>query len=224
MTPNTFPKLKGTIFIVTYGRSGSTLLQSLLQSIPGSHIVGENYSIMESLFQAGRRATKTRRKWGRKDQPKDHPWHNADKARPIRFEQELVNVFVRNVLAPPKDVRWFGFKEIRFAAVGEGFEAFLQFYQANFHNAFFVFNSRSGEDVANSAWWKNKPRDEVLAMVQMMDARFAQFAASNPDCSQHVFYENTLKDPSSLQPLFDKLGEPLDLATVQDILERRLNH
>ena len=32
--------LKGTIFVVTYGRSGSTALQSILQTVPKSHIVG----------------------------------------------------------------------------------------------------------------------------------------------------------------------------------------
>lgn len=224
MAATNFPNLKGTIFIVTYGRSGSTLLQSILQTIPGSHIVGENFNALEGLFHASQNVKKTRRKWGGKEHPQNHPWHNADKARPVIFEKGLVDLFVREVLNPPKDVRWYGFKEIRFAACGGRFDAYLQFHQRNFPNAFFVFNSRQGEDVANSAWWKKKPRQDVLDMVQTMDARFAKFTAANPECAHHVHFEDTLKDPSSLQPLFDKLGESLDLSRVQDILERRLTH
>jgi len=224
MTPDEFPNLKGTIFIVTYGRSGSTLLQSLLQSIPGSHIVGENFNVLDGLFQAAQRARKTRQKWGRKAHPKDHPWHNADRVRPARFERGLVALFTQEVLVPPKDVRWFGFKEIRFVTAGQDFDAFLRFYKRNFHNAFFVFNSRNAEDVAKSAWWKDKPLDQVLNMVRTMDERFATFAAANPDCTQHVRYEDTLRDPASLQPLFDKLGEPLDMDLVQEIMARRLTH
>ena len=224
MTTATFPHLKGTIFIVTYGRSGSTLLQSILQTIPGSHIVGENYNAMEGLFQASQSVKKTRRKWGGKEHPKNHPWHNANNVRPVLFEKGLVDMFVREVLIPPKDVRWYGYKEIRYPASGDRLDAYLQFHKRNFPNPFFVFNSRKGEDVANSAWWKNKPRQEVLDLVQTMDARFAKFTAANPDCAHHVFFEDTLQDPSSLQPLFDKLGEPLDLSVVQDILERRLTH
>lgn len=252
MASENFPNLKGTIFIVTYGRSGSTLLQSLLQLIPGAHIVGENYNalegvfyasrplagagavppevqlprwgIAEGLFQAVKRVRKARKTWGKKEHPKNHPWYNIDNARPARFEQGMVDLFVQEVIAPPPDVRWYGFKEIRFAPLGEDFGAFLAFHRRNFPNAFFVFNSRNSGDVAKSAWWKNKPRNEVIAMVRKMDARFALYAQENPEHSHHVFYEETLKNPASLQPLFDKLDEPLDLAAAEDIMGQRLTH
>lgn len=224
MATDAFPNLKGTIFIVTYGRSGSTLLQSLLQSIPGAHIVGENYGALEGLFRAAQQARKARQTWGRKAHPQDHPWYNADRIRPVRFEQRLADVFVQEVLRPPQDVRWFGFKEIRFASLGKDFDAFLNFHKRVFPNAFFVFNSRNGEDVVKSAWWKDQPRDKVLNMIRTMDGHFARFAAANPECAHHVFYENTVSDPASLQPLFDKLGEPLDLEAVRDRLDRQLTH
>lgn len=224
MADNKFPHLKGTIFIVTYGRSGSTLLQSILQSIPGSHIVGENFNVLEGLFRTSQRVRKARRKWGGKEHPDNHPWYNADKIRPVSFEKSVVDIFVEDVLRPPKDVRWYGFKEIRFPALGDDFAAYLNFHKRNFPNAFFVFNSRKGEDVANSAWWKKKPRKEVLEMVHDMDKRFADFAAANPECSHHVFFENTIKDAASLQPLFDKIGEPFDLPVIQNILKRPAAH
>jgi hypothetical protein len=39
-------------FVVTYGRSGSTLLQGLLNSIPRYCIRGENYNAMFYMFRA----------------------------------------------------------------------------------------------------------------------------------------------------------------------------
>ncbi|MCA8867326.1 MAG: sulfotransferase [Rhodobacteraceae bacterium] len=220
----TYPNLKGTIFIVTYGRSGSTLLQSLLQSIPGAHIVGENYNALEGLFRTAERARMARSKWGKKDHPPNHPWHNASRIRPVRLETGLAEVFTRELIAPPRDARWIGFKEIRFQTLDDDFEGFLNFQRRAFPNAFFVFNSRRGEDVANSAFWKKRPRDQVLDMVTRMDARFADFADKNPDCSHHVFYEQTIDDPATLQPLFDKLDEPLDLDAAKAVLGERLTH
>ena len=219
-----FPNLKGTIFIVTYGRSGSTLLQSLLQSIPGAHITGENHNLMETLFMASERARKTRQTWGKDLLPKDHPWYGADEITPVRFERRLVQNFVDEILHPPQDARWFGFKEIRYSALGDRFEAFLNFYQRNFPNPFFVFNSRNAEEVAKSAWWVDWPTEEVLEMVRSMDRRFAEFATANPSVSHHVFYEETVRDPATLKPLFDKLGEPFDPTAAQAKLATRLTH
>lgn len=51
----------GYLFVVTYGRSGSTLVQGLLNSIPGYLIRGENRGVLYRLYQyhsrSRRRAT-----------------------------------------------------------------------------------------------------------------------------------------------------------------------
>ncbi|WP_193789581.1 sulfotransferase [Salipiger sp. CCB-MM3] len=224
MISKSFPNVKGTIFIVTYGRSGSTVLQSLLQSIPGAHITGENNLALEGLFQASRSTRKARQVWGKKPQPPTHPWYGADKLKPNRFEARLAEVFVQEVIQPPNDTRWIGFKEVRYPRLGTNFPAFLNFCQRAFPNAFFVFNSRNGEDVSKSKWWANKPKAEVLQLVEDMDARFAEFTAANPSCSHHVYYEKTCADVASLQPLFDKLGEPLDLGVARKVLATPLTH
>ncbi len=216
--------LKGTIFIVTYGRSGSTALQSILQTVPKSHIVGENYLALEGLFLASKRIRKAYRTWGKKPRPKSHPWYGADQLKPNRFETRLAKVFIEEAIQPPRDTRWIGFKEIRYPRLADDFPAFLEFCQRAFPNPFFVFNSRNGDDVAKSKWWANQPRDQVLDLVSTMDARFSEYADTHPHRSHHVFHEQTCSDLTSLQPLFDKLGEPLDLETAQKILATPLTH
>lgn len=68
-----FPNLKRNIFIVTYGRSGSTLLQNLLMTIPGCIIRGENHNAMESIWNAAIRCRMTKQTWGKTEQPASHP-------------------------------------------------------------------------------------------------------------------------------------------------------
>lgn len=219
-----YPHLKGTVFIVTYGRSGSTILQSLLQSIPGAHITGENNNALEHLFRASQGLQNARKTWGKKEHPMTHPWHGADKLRPMRFEKRLTRVFTEEVIQPPEDVRWMGFKEIRYPKLGKDLPKFVRFCYRNFHNTHIVFNSRNAEDVAKSKWWARKPKAQVLSMVTEMDALFAQIAKENPTFAHHVFYEDIVADPRALQPLFDTLKEPLDLDQAHAILGQKLTH
>ncbi len=224
MAGKKYPDLKGTLLIVTYGRSGSTILQSLIQTIPDCHLVGENYNTLEGLFRAAQRVRKTRNTWGKKDRPANHPWYGADQLSPKRFERRLVDLFVDEVIRPPQDVRWFGFKEIRYPSFQDDLPKFLNFCRRNFPNAFFIFNSRDAESVANSAWWKRHPHEKVVSMVADMDRRFAEFAEEHPASSHHVRYEELVRDPTCLAPLFEKLGEELDIEAAQRVLARRLTH
>lgn len=224
ITLTAYPNLKGSVFVVTYGRSGSTLLQSLLQSIPGAHFSGENYAVLDRLYEASRRARRTRKIWGKKDHPPNHPWFGASKIDPVRFEHKLTKLFVEEIIQPPANARWIGFKEIRYQALGEDLADYLQFVRRTFPNAHFVFNSRKAEDVAKSKWWAKKPEVEVISIVERMDERFADYAKAHPDHSKHVFYEETVADPKSLKPVFNMLGEELDLDLAQSILSVRLKH
>lgn len=221
---NKYPNLKGTIFIVTYGRSGSTILQSLLQTIPDAHIKGENGNVLVELYRASLAANHARKTWGKKNQPLSHPWYGANEINPVRFEKRLVRMFTEEILNVPSDARWFGFKEIRYPNLGNELPEFLNFCRRIFPNAHFVFNSRNGKDVAKSKWWARKPKQKVLSIVKTMDEVFAKYSQENPTFSHHVFFEETVADPNSLKPLFLKLGEPFDINKAQTILNTRLTH
>ncbi|NRB35100.1 MAG: sulfotransferase [Rhodobacteraceae bacterium] len=218
------PNLKGSLFIITYGRSGSTLLQSLLHTIPGAHLTGENYNVLAFVFRASHRAHLTKREWGQKPKPGNHPWYGADAVMPQRFERGMINLFVRDLIQPPTNARWIGFKEIRYPAVGDDLPRFLTFLRRSFPNAHVVFNSRDPRKVAKSRWWANKPRKDVIKMVTECDARFATYAAANPDHAIHVHHENTVSDPESLRPVFEMLDEPFDLDRINEVLAQPLTH
>lgn len=175
-------------------------------------------------MQSCQRARRAKAVWGKKPHPQDHPWHGASEIRPVRFERRMTRLFVEEIIQPPKDVRWIGFKEIRYMSYENDFEHAMNFLIRNFPNPYIVFNSRRGEDVAKSSWWKNHETSAVIDMVNTMDERFASYASSNPFRTFHAKYEETVSDPKSLQPLFDKLGEDLNIESVYEKLQRQLKH
>lgn len=217
-------KLKGHIFIVTYGRSGSTLLQSLIQTIPGVYISGENFNALVPLFESVERVRRARKTWGRKNHPSDHPWFGANRYEPDRYAGRLAQVFSQEIIQPPSDARWIGFKEIRYPGLGDDLPNFLDFMAQNFKNSFFVFNSRSVEDVARSKWWAKKDPEDVYQLLRGMDGFFADYAARHPETSHHVFHENTVADPGTLIPVFEKLGEVFDREKIDNVLGKKLLH
>lgn len=219
-----FPQLKRNIFIVTYGRTGSTLLQGLIQTLPGCTMLGENHNAIESIWHAATRARMARTTWGGEARTEDHPWHGADRIRPALFAAGMIDSMIDHVLCPPKDARYFGFKEIRYNSLGDKFPELLDFIRFHFKDAFFVFNTRNVDDVAKSAWWKDWKTADVHTLVHTMDRRFADYHASYPKDSIILSYEQFSTDPMALKPLFDRLNEPFDQARITAVLGKRLTH
>ncbi|CAM3107587.1 sulfotransferase [Paracoccus nototheniae] len=219
-----FPQLKRNIFIITYGRTGSTLLQSLVQTLPGCTMRGENHNVIEPIWSAAMRARLTRGSWGKEQQPENHPWYGADLMRPSIFGAGMIDALIDHVLQPPRDAKYFGFKEIRYNALGDRFPNLLEFMRYHFKDPLFIFNTRNVSDVAQSAWWKNWKEEDVKALVHDMDKRFADYHAAHPDHSIMMSYESFSRDPLAMKPLFDKLDEPFDQAQIEAVLGVRLKH
>ena len=74
------------VFVVSYGRSGSTLLQSAINSTPGTQLRGENCNILYSLYRAVASAELTILGRARHPEPRrpDHPWFVG-----VQFHPEL---------------------------------------------------------------------------------------------------------------------------------------
>lgn len=219
-----FPNLKRNIFIVTYGRSGSTLLQRMIQTIPGCTIRGENNNVIETIWKSAQRIRKTRADWGKSPQPELSPWHGADLVRPMFFAAGMVDAMIDSVLRPPQDARYFGFKEIRYVSVGNDLPALLDFMRAHFKDAFFIFNTRNADDVMKSRWWKKKDPDHVRALVENSDRLYATYHAAHPEFTEYLRYEDFSANPDALRGLFDRLGEPFDRKKITEILSESLNH
>ncbi|WP_308909004.1 sulfotransferase [Pseudokordiimonas caeni] len=216
---------EGFVFIVSYGRTGSTLLQTVLQSIPGYFIRGENWNTLYPLFRSHVLASHARIHQGSKEIPPHGPWYGADQIDLDRYGLALADLFIREILQPPAGQRVIGFKEIRFGlAQGDEFNHFLDFIARFFKPARFIFNTRNPEEVAVSSWWKDIERSQALQKIADVEARFRGYIESHPETCMHVPYESFNGNPEGLRPMFNFLGEEFDLSVVERLMERRLKH
>ena len=219
------PSFETFIVVVTYGRSGSTLLQTILQSIPGAFIRGENNLALYPLYRSWARAHNTRYAKGPAAIPPTGPWYGADEVQPRRFAQSLARAFVEDVLVPPAGVRVLGFKEIRFHDVEDGdMPAFLDWIRDTFPNTKLVFNTRRATDVARSSFWKEGNMDKIVAMIERLDVAYADYLVARPGAGHLVSYDEYVHDVEALRSLFDYLGEPFDRVRIERALSIQLGH
>lgn len=226
--PNLTAPEGGYVFLVTYGRSGSTLLQNLLNSIPGYCIRGENNNALFHLARSWHALVEAEpmrgmRKAGTPSDQTD-PWYGAELTRPDVYGRSLADVFVREVLALPPGTRVGGFKEIRFHLQKPLFRPCMDFIQSFFPRARIVFNTRNHDAVAKSGWWSKMDPTRVARELNEAEAMFAAYLADFPGHSLKVHYDDYNGNPEALRPLYDFLGERFDEAAVRRMLGSRLTH
>ena len=231
----------GYVFVVTYGRSGSTLTQNLLNAIPGYAIRGENANLTHLFAKAIHLVREHEMfRWRREDleKPRDErrpylkpilgkpwdPWAGAEKVDPDQFSLALMDLFVRQVLRPPKDCRVSSFKEIRFHEDAAFFRDHLDIMRTVFPKARFLFQRRNHEAVAKSSWWAKQPREKVFAQLRQAEQLFLAYAAAHPDCAMMLDYEGLVSGPGYIRGMHDFLGEPMDRQAVEAVLARSLRH
>jgi len=226
--PDVFQTPEAYTFVVTYGRSGSTLLQNLLNAIPGYQIRGENNNALLYLARS-RHAMLSHpqlqdlRKTGKPTDP-SHPWFGGELVFPEEYGKALAEVFIKTVLRPDPGVRVSGFKEIRFHTEPDHFWLYLNFIHETFPNARFVFNTRNHADVARSGWWADRDPASVSATLEKAEALFTAYQRHFPDRCHHVHYDDYVTDHQTLRPLFAFLGETWDPRMVEWVMNTRLTH
>lgn len=206
----------GHLFIVTYGRSGSTLLQGVLNSIPGYLIRGENDGAVYHLHQFHAACTQKKRRLRKRfELPLDttNPHFGLDEF-PAKVSLRMLRRLVTStVLRPEEDTRVTGFKEIRWYQ--DDLPAYVDFLRELFPDARFLVNTRDHEAVLRSGWWPDKPQDGRL---DRMEAAILDLAASLGDAAYRVHFDDYTSDPTVLRGLFTWLGEDFDETRVRAVL------
>jgi hypothetical protein len=208
----------GYLFIVAYGRSGSTLLQGILNSIPGYDIHGENRGALHDLFRY--HATLDTQRVS-KSRPQalspQSSWYGIDH---YDHQQAIVgmrSLVVNTMLCPAPGTRVVGFKEIRWFY--EDWKDYVGFLRSVFPGSRFLLNTRSHEAVAQSKWWADAKNPMVH--LQRYEAKMVEMAAMLGDDCYRVHYDDYINDPANLAGLFSWLDEPLDIATIQNVMAKK---
>jgi hypothetical protein len=209
----------GYLFIVTYGRSGSTLLQGIVNSIPGYLVRGENRDAVYQLYRFHRTCVAEAARVTRRDGrllPVTHPFFGMDSFPADRSLTELRTLVTRTLLRPEPTTRVTGFKEIRWYQ--DDLAEFVAFLQDVFPGCRFLVNTRDHEAVLASRFWRDKPRDGRL---ERAERAILDVAERLGDAAHRVHYDDYVADPGRLAPMFAWLGEPFDEATVRDVMSVR---
>lgn len=212
-----------SVLIITYGRSGSTLLQGLLNSIDGCVVRGENHNLCHGLFLAWESLVKTRDMFG-KGEPTapTSAWFGAELLDEEQFIEDARGL-IRNQLQPADQgqLLCLGFKEIRYlnSQIGRGrIDLYLSFLARLFPEPAFIFLTRDHAQVVNSAWWKNMDQRSVISSLTEFERDMHHFAGEKP-WTYFISYEDMVNGSSRLKGMFDFLGAPYDEEKIRGILE-----
>ena len=236
--PALYAPSKGYLFVVTYGRTGSTLTQNLLNSIPGWCIRGENGNLLGNLLKTVHFMQTwdnyTRRRTWRETgslQTKNpdgfgtpiDPWYGAEHVDPEPYARGLLETFTRHVLNLPPDVRVGGFKEILYYNDPKFLPTQLSLMQQFFPGAKILFQTRDHAQVLKSAWWKTRDPVKVRTRLKLIDQIFNDYAQAHPNCFV-LDYSCYAVGPDALRPLFHFLDEDFDSDRIKTVLNQRLEH
>lgn len=216
-----------SLLIITYGRSGSTLLQGILNDIPGVLIKGENKNFIFPLFEAFERMRMAKIMGGKTPQ---HPWFGAKDFDPIKFARDLSEPIKQQLISTHTDILCYGFKEVRYAWTTENlpdsdqlqdfgfFEQYLNFLSLIFPNVCFVFNSRDISAVTESAWWLKRDQSWVKSHIESVQQLFNQYVEKYPKKSFLIDYSDVINQSKKLEHLFYFLGADYDENRVSKTL------
>lgn len=216
-----------SILIVTCSRSGSTLLQGLLNRIPRSLIRGENGNLCWHLYQAYKSllfGLNKRNMCTEVAGTPQHPWYGSDLMDPELFVSTMRTMVKKLIFAGEfgeDQIDCYGFKEIRYREkdVREDLTGYLDFLAMLFPNPAFVFNVRNPEQIATSGGQRNWPKHLQVENLEDLFAGFRKEHHRLPN-SFLISYEDVKAVSPQVKELFDFLGADYNEDTVRDQLSK----
>jgi hypothetical protein len=215
--------------VVTYGRTGSTVLQGALNALPGVMVRGENYSALRGLnaYVQAVAETADRHHAGKPT----HPWFGSARLDPTAVVDDLRRHVLATLLRPRPDTRWIGFKEVRYEpghfAAYDDLLNYLLFLDKLFPGIVYLLNVRDPVHAARSGWWPgNENALEVLATTRawLVDAARDLARMLGDSRVQLLDYDEWKDDPQLLVDAFAALGLPDAPEAVRRAAGTRLAH
>lgn len=207
------------VFVATYGRSGSTLVQGVLNSLPGWLVRGENRGAVRHLHAYHRTcaAEAARVRAGNGATATSHPWFGIGGYPDALALDRVRGLVVDTLLRPEPETRVTGYKEIRWA--DPDVLEHVDWLRAVFPGARFVVNTRDHAAVARSGWWAGDP--DALTTLAALERRLLEVAEHLGDAAHRVHYDEYVAEAEPLRGLVEWLGETYDASAVRGVLDTR---
>jgi hypothetical protein len=223
-----------SILIITYGRSGSTLLQALLNSIDGCVVRGENdglcyglYRAYASLMQSKVEANSVKKEL----RGVSFPWFGADEFDDERFIQDAWQLIRHQLISEREEgtVQCLGFKEIRYLKCdlygkpGESVNhlpSYLDFLSKVFPNPAFIFLTRDHEQVMLSGWWKTWNKANAQKLLDEFEAETKVYS-EDKSWIFRIAYSDIVERSPRLKAMYEFLGVTYEDNRVEQVLAKK---
>ncbi len=208
------------LFIVTYGRTGSTLLLGILNADPQIRIMGENSGLFQEIWHSLKTLGDLRKQSLNIDEDTPlhpHPYYGATSFPFELFRTELTGLLGRFLPDDPS-ITTTGFKEVRYDM--PDLENYLDFLKSHFANTRFVFLTRDHDAVINSGFYKNVHPDHLRDYLCVIEQRFQNYAASDPAESFQITYKD-LMSFDRIRELFSFIGHTASEESWRDVVSTK---
>lgn len=212
------------VLILTYGRSGSTLLQGLLNRAPTVHVAGENGDFVYHLFKANQVIEATKAQVGQDpSRTPRHPFFGIDAIDADRLRVDLARAVDRQIIAScpaGKQPTTVGYKEIRYP-YKQDLAEYLRFLDALFSDCAFLFLFRDLGRVLKSGMFaelSEAKRGNLHSLFREFEKTATEFSMKHPQCAL-LKYEDFTQDPSKLLRQLSEVGLSYGLDELEEVLE-----
>ena len=212
------------IIICGAGRSGTTLLSGILNSIDGYLIRGENYNFPLYLYKAYRALIETEKNSNVFNNAPTSPWYRG-RYGATDFIENCQHV-IRSMILGGKPSAYFnclGFKEIRWLdrdLQGESLFDYFNFLKIVMPKLGIIVVTRNIDAILRSGWWPS-----ALQMEPNVGQEIINFYIDIEQIRSNDFfiidYEQIVSKHERLNLLFDFLEEPYDSNRIDRILAKK---
>lgn len=217
------------VFVVTYGRSGSTLVQGLLNALPRTVCRGENgmypvhlYRAAEAGVSFGEGKLASREAWTRLARRPYSAFYGVHLLRMERFVESARELMTDLMVGRMRRGRLdrIGFKEVLWHEIApDETEGFFAWFEACFPGARYLLNTRNIADVTASGFWLRTPQSEAERAIHRVMEIQDHLRTTRPDRVYDVrFEEVTSKEPGVAESQLRGLAEFVTGSCTPDVL------
>lgn len=200
------------VFVVSYGRTGSTLLQGLLNALPRTLVRGENGLYVLDLYRAQASVSAMREGHLKHDRrTPESAFFGLKEIRPQAFERHMRELVSEAILGRTRSSSWdvIGFKEVAWHRIEpEETAGFFDAMDRAFPDVRYVLNTRDHSAVLASGFWKRVDEDAARRLIERVGEVQEHLRRTRPDRVVEVRYEAmTSSDRAERDELLRTLGD-----------------
>jgi hypothetical protein len=215
------------VLICATGRSGSTTMQRIINTIPNSNICGENFAAINSLLEFYRRIKKTTiNNVPGHDTPFKYDYLINKNVKPSWYNSynysklvHMIKIMIINMFKNSESTNLWGFKEIRYDS---GNINYIKDFKELFPQTKVIIQIKENIVAqSNSGWFKNDKN--AINFLTKTNKELVNFGLTNKDWCYLTTFERMF-DRNNLKQLFSFIdcGEKYDENKITEVLNNNI--